>query len=170
MPVIPMKTPICDLCGKTGTLCSGCKSGLRDGRITDTDFQVARLLHQINEAHNISQASFEHAMDLGRLILILTKGEMGLLIGKDGKVVAELSKALGKKVRIAEFSGDTRKTISDIIAPVRLLGINTVYSGGKEACKVRIQKAKLSELPMDMVALESILKSLLKKDVKISLE
>ncbi|MEM2963360.1 MAG: hypothetical protein QXW70_04030 [Candidatus Anstonellales archaeon] len=165
-----MKTPLCDLCGKTTVLCSKCKSNLKQGNITEMDIQVARLLYQINEHYNISEASFERAIDLGRTVLILTRGEMGLLIGKDGKVVSELSKFLGKKVRIAEFSGDLKKTIADVLYPVKLIGINTIYSGGNEIYKVRIQKSRLAELPMDLVALENILKSLLKNEVRISLE
>ncbi|OIO21481.1 hypothetical protein AUJ17_02305 [Candidatus Micrarchaeota archaeon CG1_02_47_40] len=165
-----MKTPICELCGKTATLCSACRSKLKNGRITETDFRVATFLYQLNEGYNISGASFEHALDLGRVVLILTSGNVGLLIGKEGRVVSELSMHLGKKVRIAECSGDMKKTISDILLPVELLGINTVYTKDGECCRVRLPKAQIMRLPMDLDSLERILKSLLKKEVKLSLE
>jgi len=104
------------------------------------------------------------------VVLVLTHGEVGLLIGRQGKVVSELSSALGKKVRIAETSGDVKKTIADIIMPVHLLGINKVFHEGKEIMKVRIARADIARLPLDINSLEAVLRSLLEDDVKISFE
>ena len=165
-----MKTPICELCAQTGTLCQGCKSKLKSGKINLTEVQIAKLLYQINEEYNISGASFENAIDLENIVVILTAGEPGLLIGKGGKVVSELSRALGKKVRIAEYTGDMKKTVADILLPVKLLGINTMYSKGGEYYKIKIPKPQFMQLPLDLLSLEKVLKSLLKNDVKISLE
>ena len=165
-----MKTPICDLCAQTGMLCQGCKSKLKSGSVNATEVQIAKLLYHINEEHNLSGASFEHAIDLGNVAVILTSGEPGLLIGREGKVVSEISRTLGKKVRIAEYTGDIKKTVADIILPAKLLGINTMYSKGGEYYRIKIAKAQFTQLPLDLLSLERVLKSLLKNDVRISLE
>jgi transcription antitermination factor NusA-like protein len=165
-----MKTPICDLCAQSGALCSGCRQKLSEGKVSDLDVQVSGLLWKINEKHNISEARFIKAVDLGRVILILTDGDVGILIGREGKVVSELSHALGKKVRIAESSGDVRKTLEDILMPVKLLGINKVYHEGREVQKVRLPRADMHRLPVDIPTLEQVLRSFLNSEVKVSFE
>lgn len=165
-----MKTPVCESDVRAGQLCPECKAKLASGKISQLDFDVAQILFRINERYNISNASFYKALDLGKVILILTKGEVGLLIGKQGKVVSELSSALGKKVRIAEMQGDVKKTIADIIMPVRLFGINKVFHEGREVSKVRIAKHDLPHLPMDINSLETILKAVLEEEVKLEIE
>jgi len=168
--VIGMKTPVCDSDLRSGELCQDCKKKLAEGKISELDFEVAQILFRINERYNITAASFHKAIDLGRVVLILTKGEVGLLIGKEGKIVAEISHSLGKKVRIAEAGGDVKKTIADIITPARLLGINRVFHEGREITRVRLSKSDLQQLPLDLSSLERVLKSLLEEDVKIVFE
>jgi transcription antitermination factor NusA-like protein len=165
-----MKTPICDLCARTSALCSGCEEKLKGGKISDMDVTVSRLLHKLGETYNLSAADFYKAIDLERVVLILTHGDVGILIGREGKVVAEISNAVGKKVRIAEVSGDMRKTVSDIVMPARVLGINKIYRDGKEAYKVRFAKSELKQLPMDMGTLEKAMKQLFEADVVVAFE
>ena len=165
-----MKTPVCDTDLKSGELCPSCEKRIAEGKITKLDFEVAQILYKINDRYNISNASFYKAIDLGRVVLILTRGEAGLLIGKQGKIVSELSSSLGKKVRIAEATGDVKKTIADIITPARLLGINHAFHEGKEVTKVRIAREDMPHLPLDVASLERILRSLLEDDVKLVFE
>jgi len=165
-----MKTPVCDTDLKSGELCPQCEKKVAEGEITKLDFEVAQILYKINDRYNISNASFYKAIDLGRVVLILTRGEAGLLIGKQGKIVSELSSSLGKKVRIAEATGDVKKTIADIITPARLLGINHAFHEGKEVTKVRIARADMPHLPLDVASLEKVLRSLLEDDVKLVFE
>ena len=165
-----MKTPVCDADVRSGQLCAECKKKLEEGKITELDFEVAKILCGINERYNITGASFHKALDLGRVVLILTQGEVGLLIGREGKIVGEISSALGKKVRIAEEQGDVKKTIADIIMPARLLGINKVFHNGKEMTKVRLLKHDLVHLPIDLTTLERALQSLLECEVQLVIE
>lgn len=166
-----MKTPICDICLREETvICPSCQTKLTLGDITKLDFEVARILYKINESYNISSASFSRALDMGKIVLVLTNGEVGLLIGRDGRVVSAISSALGRKVRIAQFSGDLRKTIADIITPARLLGINSVWAGGGEKMRVRIPRADLRELPVPIETIEPILQNWLGKPVELVFE
>jgi transcription antitermination factor NusA-like protein len=165
-----MQTPIPEEEIRAGELSAGTKKKLAEGMITPLDVEVAQILYKINERYNISNASFYRALDLGRTVLILTKGEAGVLIGKQGKTVSELSSAIGRKVRIAEVRGDMRKTVSDIIMPAQLLGINKVFHEGREVTKVRIGKRELAQLPLDLASLEKALRSLLESEVQIVFE
>ncbi len=165
-----METPICGTCAKTEELCSACRSKLKQGEITELDVQVSELLYKINEEHNLSLASFSRAIDLGKVVLILTKGEVGILIGREGKVVSRLSSALGKRVRIAQHSGDVKKTIGDIITPAKLLGINTIYAQGGQFYRIRVPKSDQHALPIDIPSLEKVLNSIMGAQVQISFE
>jgi len=162
-----MKLPICELCASSGILCSGCSAKLSDGRLTELDVKISTLLYRMKDKYNLDDADFTKAIDLGRVVLVLTKGDVGKLIGREGKVVAEISQEVGKKVRIAEMSGDVRKTISDIIMPAKLLGINEVFGVAGRGYKVRLPSSELSRIPLDLNSLEKALYSLL--DAKVSI-
>jgi len=165
-----LKIPICELCAQSKVLCSGCEHKLKEGRITEADVAASSILIELKDKFKLDSAGFTKAVDLGRVILIFTEGEVGVLIGRDGKVVSELSHRLGKKVRIAEHGKDVKKTISDVVMPARLLGINTVYSGGGQAFKVRLLRSEMRELPVDIDTLEKALRSILGSKVIIQFE
>jgi len=165
-----MKTPIPDEDVKSGSMSEATKRKLEEGKITELDFEVAQILCKINERYNISAASFYKALDLGHAVLILTRGDAGLLIGRDGKIVSELSSSLGRKVRIAEVKGDMKKSISDVIMPAKLLGVNQMFHDGKEITKVRIARSDLAHLPIDLPSLEKALRALMEQDVKLEIE
>lgn len=165
-----MKIPICDICAKSGVICSGCEEKLRKGQLTEADVAASKLLYKLKEKYNLESADISKVLDLGRLILVLTKGDVGVLIGREGKVVSELSHAFGKKVRIAEMSGDVKKTISDIILPAKLLGINTVYKGGEKRFRVRFLRSEIKQIPVDINTLEKALNSIMDAKVQIAFE
>jgi transcription antitermination factor NusA-like protein len=165
-----MSGQICELCMKSNVLCSGCSEKLKRGKISELDVKISRLLYKLRSRYNLENADFTKAIDLGRVVLVLTDKDVGLLIGREGKVVAEISQAVGKKVRIAEMSGDIKKTIADVVAPAKILGINKVYKSGGYVYKVRFSKREISQLPVDINTLEKALKSLLESDVMIVFE
>ncbi|MDD5318179.1 MAG: KH domain-containing protein [Candidatus ainarchaeum sp.] len=165
-----MKTPICESCAKSGELCAACGGLLQEGRISELDVTVSRLLARLSAEHGLGDADFFRAIDLGKVVLVLTRGDPGLLIGREGKVVAEISAAVGKKVRIAEAGGDMRKTVSDIIFPARVSGVNAVYREGREEFKVRIPRGESHHLPMDAESLARALKAVFGSEVAVELE
>lgn len=165
-----MKTPICEVCAKTGELCQNCVSGIRKGRITQLDAKISSLLYQINEKHNITNASFVKSVELDGLVIIFTDTDPGLLIGRGGKVVAELTAATGKKVRIAKYNNDIKRALEDLTYPVCLLGINRVYSQGKEIMKLRLPKNTQNGLPIALPLLQKAAARLLNSEVSIVFE
>jgi len=166
-----MKTPICETCTKTKTLCSGCEKKLLEGAISDHDIRISRLLSKFAEDHpSLEKADFYKALDFDKIVIVLTRGDVGLLIGKKGRVVTEISKELGKKIRIAEFSGDLRKTVNDIVIPARVDGINVIYKDGEEAYKVKFNRVEARKLPVDTQTLEKAFKKLFEKQVVVRVE
>ncbi len=165
-----MKTPICDSCAWSEELCPDCRHNLASGRISPLDVEVSQILHKINEKHNISAASFCKAVSLGEAVFVFTEGEVGLLIGREGKVVSALSSALGRRVRIVQKSPDVKKAIADLIAPARLLGINSVWTAGKEIVRLRIAKEEKDRIALKEETLAEIAGSFIGKPVQIAYE
>lgn len=165
-----MKIPICEICAKSTALCSGCEEKLKAGRLSELDVKISRLLVKLAETQNLDGADFYKAVDLDKLVLVLTKGDVGVLIGKEGRIVSEISSAVGKKVRIAEVSGDMRKTVSDVLVPVRVLGINTIFGDGKQKYRVRLPRNEMRQLPADVKTLEKALGQLFDSEVLIAFE
>jgi transcription antitermination factor NusA-like protein len=155
---------------KSNVLCSGCDEKLKKGKISELDVKISRLLYKLKDKYNLENANFTKAIDLGRVVLVLTNKDVGLLIGREGKVVAEISQAVGKKVRIAEMRGDIKKTIADVVAPARILGINKIYRKEGNLYKVRFSRREIKQLPVDINTLEKALKSLLESEVMIVFE
>lgn len=165
-----METPICKECAWSGQLCPQCNASLKSGEISSLDVDVSKILYKINEKHNISEAKFSKALDFGGQVVLLTKGEVGMLIGRQGKVVSALSLALGKKVRVVKFDGDVKRSIADMLSPVRLLGMNDVWAGGKEVLRIRVPKEERGRIYVEEDVLKDVIKSWMKKEVELIFE
>ncbi|MEM3030453.1 MAG: hypothetical protein QXH27_01845 [Candidatus Micrarchaeia archaeon] len=165
-----MKLPICELCASTSVLCSGCSERLAEGRLTQLDVDASRLLHRLAADHPLENIELKRALDLGKVVLLLVRGDVGALIGREGRVVNEISKGLGKKVRIAEDAGDLKKMLADIVSPARVLGINQVFKREGTAFRIRIPKADIPSLPVPLSVLEKALASLFSAPAEIFFE
>jgi len=163
-----MRTPICKDCGWNDKLCLSCSKKLTDGQISPLDVEVARILYKINETQNISSAEFTKAYEIENVVIIESPNP-GLLIGKRGKVISLISLALQKKVRIIRHGGDIKSKIADFVSPLKLLGLNTAWSEGREIIKIRLEKSN-TPLYIQEQTLTKILKEWLKKDVQIYYE
>ena len=165
-----MEFPICELCAKSGLLCSTCESKLSSGKITKLDIDISKLIASLSERFPLEKANVEKTIDAGSVVLLLTKGEVGALIGKQGTIVRELTNGIGKKVRIVGRSNDMHRIVSDIISPARLLGVNTVFKPDSKVYKVRISKRDLDKLPMDLPTLQNSLNVLLEAQTTVVFE
>lgn len=165
-----METPICNVCAWAKSLCPECKQKVDGGQISQLDVEVSKILHRINETHNISRASFLSSVVFDNTVILLTDSEPGILIGRRGKVVSAISLALGKKVRVIKKDPDVKRLIADLVSPGRLLGINASFSGGRELLKVRVSPPAGKKLYIDEKTLQSVIKSWMEKDVELVLE
>jgi len=101
------------------------------------------------------------AVELKDIIVLACEGRIGSLIGKKGIIVSELSKRLGKKVRVIEYTKDERKMVQDLFGDVRLIGVNKIFAAEGLQYKIVILSADQGKLPDEMNRLEECLSKLL---------
>ncbi|VVB68093.1 Uncharacterised protein [Candidatus Norongarragalina meridionalis] len=150
-----MKTPICESCLATGSLCAGCEARRSSGEITEADVAVARKLYELG-----ATAGFTRAEEKGGLVVIITK-EPSAVIGRGGRNVLALNAALGKKIKVVNENAGAHEKAAEILLPAKLLGINKVFKAGGEEYRVRVQKKDMPRLPANLHVLNELLSEML---------
>ncbi len=159
--------PICNICAKTGVLCSACETKLDEEKITEIDVEFARMLYERFEG----KIGFKRAIDTEDFIVILTEREnVGKIIGKSGAIIKKMGKDMGKEIRVVGI-GDMKDMIYDFIAPARVKGINEVFKPDNiTGYKVRIDARDKDKLRIDLGSMSKVISSLTEKDIELSFE
>jgi len=162
-----MALPICDICAKTGVICSVCERKLQDGKISRLEVELSRALYELGGG----EIGFERAIDTEKFIIVLApKDGIGKIIGKGGDNIRLLSNKFGKQLRIIG-TGDMEGTMYDFVAPAKILGINTVYKeDGEVVRRVRVNKKDKKKLRMDVGEIQKLIGSITKDKIEISFE
>lgn len=123
-----VRAPICEVCQRGECLCAADEEKLKRGEISELDVKVSRILSNLDDKYRIGGAvEFVRSCDVGPFVLILVRGEIGRLIGKNGRVLRAFRRAIGKQIRIVEVDVGMKKTVQDLFGNVRVVGINKVY-------------------------------------------
>lgn len=162
-----MKTVLCEKDSQRDDLCAECKRKLSTNEITELDASVSRALGRINKHFPISNVAFHRALDLDEFILLVCSGSIGSLIGPKGRIVSDISKSLGKKVRIIEKTKNEKKIIQDLIGNARILGFQKKFVPGSTTATVFVLKWDSQKLSARKETLEAALGKMLLMDTKI---
>ncbi|MFC2174321.1 transcription elongation factor NusA [archaeon] len=164
-----MKGPLCEECVKSGNLCEECVDKQQKGELGELDIQLARLLQKLEGRDLVRGANFERVFDVEGLILITTRGKVGPLVGKGGRVIRLLSKEFNKKVRIVSVL-DEKTALRDLVAPARIQGINIVYKADGEQTKAIIAREDKYKLIAPLETLQKAANMLSEKAVVLEVK
>jgi hypothetical protein len=107
-------------------LCSLCESRLQSGQIREADVQASKSLLQV-AGHVRGEATLVRSFRVdGNYVLEFD--QPGLAVFRNNpEIVAELERSLGERVWLARASSSNREFIEDLLSPVKVLSLGTVW-------------------------------------------
>ena len=156
-----MKAQLCNFCLKSGILCSKCQTKVKSGQISETYLEIARLILSLEEKYPpLQEVYFHNAVEADDVLaLIVGRGDVARLLGFGGKIIKAIGEKTGKTIRILEHSVDDRKFIEDLLAPLAVLTINTIWlPDGTTETRVILRRRGRRPLPIDVKAMKQIAK------------
>lgn len=165
-----MQTPICEICLNSDILCSQCQEKLEQGSISQDEIEISRMLFGMSDKiKSLKDVVLRRAMNSEIVILVAGKGDGAKLVGKSGVVVKALAKKYEKPIRVLE-EGEFRKFVKNLIQPLPIEGINTLYSSEGEVVKVRAPLNQKNRLLFSEETFRTLVKSVYNKDAELVFE
>jgi len=167
-----MRTPICEICLKSGILCPGCQEKLTEGKITQLDVDISILLYNIVNQYNIPKDfQFVKAHDIDDIvILVVGRNDVGNVVGRGGKILKIVQKELHKKIRVVQDTQDVREIAEDLLYPARIVGVNIIYLPEGETKRIRISPEDANRLPMTVEKAKDIINTLTGEEINITVD
>lgn len=154
-----MKSPLCEICLKNYPLiCGNCQEKINEGEITEIGVRVARVLTNLEDLFpSIKNVTFKRVVEIdGVTIVIVAKGDVRRILGSSRRVLRQLEEELKAQVRIVEESRNPQDILRDLIRPVRILGVNTIWLPDNSFERiVRISERERDRIPLSLAQLES---------------
>ncbi|MCK4953233.1 hypothetical protein KAS14_05570 [Candidatus Bathyarchaeota archaeon] len=158
-----MKTELCSFCLKSGILCSSCRSKLKSGEISEIDLKIAQTLFSLEKTYpSLQDIYFHKAVEANRVLAIVVgKGDVARLLSYGGKILRELGKKVGKRIRVLENGVDDRKFLEDLFAPLSIITINKIWiPDDTTQTRVILRKTRRQSPLINVEALKKIAKEL----------
>jgi len=154
-----VKSPLCEICLKNYPLiCGNCQEKINEGEITEIGVRVARVLTNLEDLFpSIKNVTFKRVVEIdGVIIVIVAKGDVRRILGSSRRVLRQLEEELKAQVRIVEESRNPQDILRDLIRPVRILGVNTIWLPDNSFERiVRISERERDRIPLSLAQLES---------------
>ncbi|MFW9830715.1 MAG: hypothetical protein ACFFD8_02970 [Candidatus Thorarchaeota archaeon] len=156
-----MKSPLCTICLKNYPLiCGNCQAKIKQGEISDLDVKVARALVALEDkTPSIKEMTFKRVFEANGVIIVLVgKGDVRRVLGANRHILRQLEEKLKAKIRFVEESRNPQHILRDLIRPVRILGVNTIWLPDNSFERiVRISEREQDRIPF---SLEQLVKTI----------
>jgi transcription antitermination factor NusA-like protein len=166
-----VKSQFCEICLKNYPLiCGNCQAKIDEGEVTDLDIKVARVLITLEDLFpSIKNVTFKRVVQLeGVIIVLVGKGDVRRIIGSSRRVLRQLEEDLGAQVRVVEESRNPQNILRDLIRPVRILGVNTIWLPDNSFERiVRISEREKEKIPMNLKQLEDAIYQMTDERIRI---
>jgi transcription antitermination factor NusA-like protein len=168
-----VKTILDAFCVKSGTFCRKCQEKIEKGQITDLDLKIIRLLTELEKQNPALQdVTYQKAVEAeNSVVILLDKRDMGKVLSDGAKTVHAISDSLGKKVKILSYGGEDRQFLEDLLNPLSILTLNTIWiPDGTTETKVILSGREPRRMPVDLEAAKGLAKQLRNMSLRIEFE
>jgi transcription antitermination factor NusA-like protein len=166
-----VKSPLCEICLKNYPLiCGNCQEKIDEGEITEIGVKVARALTDLEDLFpSIKNVTFKRVVEIdGVIIVLVAKGDVRRIIGSSRRVLRQLEEELKAQVRIVEESRNPQDILRDLIRPVRILGVNTIWLPDNSFERiVRISERERERIPLTLKQLENAIYEMTDERIRI---
>lgn len=166
-----MKTPLCSICLKNYPLiCGNCQQKIDDGEVTELGVKVARVLVNLEDKFpSLKEVTFKRVFQINGLIIILVgRGDVRRILGPSRGVLRLLEDELHAQVRLVEESRNPQHILRDLIRPVRILGVNTIWLPDNSfERKVRISARERDKIPITLGQLQNTIYELTGERIRV---
>ena len=168
-----VKTILDAFCVKSGILCRKCQEKIEKGQITDLDLKIIRLLTELErENPALQDVTYHKAVEAeNNAVILVDRRDMGKILSGGAKTVHAISDSLGKKVKILSYGGDDRQFLEDLLSPVSILTLNTIWiPDGSTETKVILSGRQPRRMPVDLEMVKAFAKQLRNMSLRIEFE
>jgi transcription antitermination factor NusA-like protein len=166
-----VNSPLCSICLKNYPLiCGNCQKKISEGEVSELDVKVARILVNLEDLFPaIKDVTFKRVIETnGLLIVLVGKGDVRRILGASRRILRELEKELNRKVRLVEESRNPQNILRDLIRPVRILGVNTIWLPDNSfERKVRISARERENIPLTLKQLQNAIYELTGERIRL---
>ena len=164
-----MKLPICLIDAQTNTLCRKCNQLLREGKISDMDIEISKILLDLSKTEReIKNIAFYSAIELDEVVLIITRHQDVPILSRN-EVLDKINRFVHKEVRFLERTKDPKKLVESLIHPIPVLNVSTLYLPpfSEKEYKIEISKKYKDKLPIPEEVVVQTLTSVLETEAYI---
>ena len=158
---------------KSGILCRRCEEKLEKGQITELDLKVIQRMVELEKEHPILQeVTYHRSVEAeGMMAVLVDRRDLPRLLGGGAKVVKDLGETFGKRVKLISYGGDDREFLEDLLSPLSILTINTIWiPDGSTETKVILTGHQPRKMPVDLDVVKSIARDLKGMTLRIEFE
>jgi len=120
---------------------------------------------------SLEDVQIERVVETEKVVIVIASADSAAkLVGKEGSIVKMISKELGKQVKVLSAASDQKTMTRDLLRPASLIGINVLYTAGKEELKIRVPLKDKPLLLIPESELERVFGEIFSKTSKISFE
>ncbi|MBW6451503.1 MAG: KH domain-containing protein [DPANN group archaeon] len=173
--MITMKTKLCDFCLNgdiEAILCGTCNIKRKACEFNDTYVEIARIIKNLSKKHNmLENIELVNVIDTRMfIIIIVNKNNVPQIIGKDGQIIKEISKKIGKTIKVLSDKITDNEVIINLLKPYIIKKINMIYLIDGEKLKIIMSKQDEKNIINNYNSYETAIKILTGKEISIIFE
>jgi len=155
-----MKLPVCLIDVQTNTLCRKCKQLHHEGKISDSDIELSKILVDLAKGNKaMKDITFFSSVELDNVIILVTRKKDVPMLSRP-EVIDRIKQYSNKEVRFLEKTSDPRRLVESLIHPVPVAKVSTLYIPpfSDKEYKIEIDRKYEQELPIpESIIIQTVL-------------